>query len=167
MLDSGPFLDLARAINDDVTAAGGQLVVNDRADVTALADAAGVHVGQEDLTPVDARRVIGWDKMIGLSTHSQAQLALAMSQPITYVAIGPIFSTTTKDTGYSQVGLNLVAHAAGVARAKRLPVVAIGGITLHTARAVVDAGAAAVAVITDLLHGDPEARVRQYLSALG
>jgi thiamine-phosphate pyrophosphorylase len=96
-----------------------------------------------------------------------AQIEHALAQPISYLAIGPVFSTATKTTGYEQVGLPLVAAAARAAAARAVPVVAIGGITLATARRVVDAGAASVAVIGDLVTADPAARVRQYLSALG
>jgi thiamine-phosphate pyrophosphorylase len=83
------------------------------------------------------------------------------------VAIGPVFGTATKDTGYEAVGLSMVRDAAAVASRQGLPVVAIGGITLERAAAVIDAGAGAVAVISDLLStGDPASRVRDYLRRL-
>lgn len=163
---SGAFLDLASAINEDVRNAGGVLLVNDRADVAVLAGAAGVHVGQEDLSPDDVRRVVGADAIVGFSTHTPDQIAGALRAPITYLAVGPVFGTATKDTGYSRVGLALVIEAARLARAPNVPVVAIGGITLETARRVIDAGAASIAVITDLVSADPAARVREYLSVL-
>ena len=103
--------------------------------------------------------------MIGYSTHSAEQIAGAVSQPVSYVAVGPVFGTRTKDTGYHAVGLELVAAAARAAGAR--PVVAIGGITLDTAPAVLRAGATAVAVIGDLLStGDPAGRARDYLRTL-
>jgi thiamine-phosphate pyrophosphorylase len=163
-LESGAFLDLADAIVEAGRAAEARVIVNDRADIARLAAAAGVHVGQEDLDPASVRRVAGSDIVVGLSTHSEAQIDAARLEPIDYLAIGPVFATGTKATGYEAVGLAAVtsARARGAAR----PVVAIGGITLETAPRVIEAGAAAVAVITDLLGADPEARVRQYLSAL-
>ena len=105
--------------------------------------------------------------MIGLSTHSIAQLDAAMDQPIDYVAVGPVFGTVSKDTGYDAVGLTLVKEAAVRARARGVPVVAIGGITLDRAEDVLRAGATSVAIISDLLStGDPRARVREYLDKL-
>jgi thiamine-phosphate pyrophosphorylase len=125
-------------------------------------------VGQEDLAPRAVRTVVGDDAVVGLSTHTVEQLERALDEPVSYVAIGPVFGTATKETGYGAIGLERVADASRRAAARGLPLVAIGGITVHNARAVVDAGAAAVAVIGDLLAtGDPEARVRAYLERLG
>lgn len=142
------------------------ILINDRSDWCAMSGAAGVHVGQEDV-PVEAcRRVLGPSAIIGLSTHTRDEIAAALDQPISYLAVGPVFGTTTKSTGYDAVGLDLVAHAA--ARAGSVPVVAIGGITLATARAVIDSGASSVVVITDLLTGgDPKRRAEEYLGVLG
>lgn len=142
------------------------VVINDRADWCAMAGAAGVHVGQEDV-PVEAcRRLLGSSAIVGLSTHTREQIAAALDQPISYLAVGPVFGTATKATGYDAVGLELVAHAS--ARAGSVPVVAIGGITLDRARAVIDSGASSVVVITDLLTGgDPKRRVEEFLDVLG
>ena len=144
-----------------------RVIVNDRADVAVLAAAAGVHVGQDDLAPADVRRVTGPDPIVGLSTHTSRQIEDALAQPISYLAIGPVFSTLTKATGYAAVGYEIVQQAAARAVSRGLPVVAIGGITLETAPRVIEAGAGSVAVITDLLTADPAARVREYLAALG
>ncbi|HWP99240.1 MAG TPA: thiamine phosphate synthase [Vicinamibacterales bacterium] len=161
----GPLLRLADAAMERAASVGATLVVNDRADVARLAGAAGVHVGQDDLPVSAVRRIVGDDALVGLSTHSVAQVDAAMREPASYIAVGPIFGTTTKDTGYRPAGLELVREAAR--RAGGRPVVAIGGITLETARAVVDAGAQSVAVIGDLFTGgDPAARVRAYLRLL-
>jgi thiamine-phosphate pyrophosphorylase len=161
----GPLLRLADAAMERAASVGATLVVNDRADVARLAGAAGVHVGQDDLPVSAVRRIVGDDALVGLSTHSVTQVDAAMREPASYIAVGPIFGTTTKDTGYRPVGLELVREAAR--RAGGRPVVAIGGITLETARAVVDAGAQSVAVIGDLFTGgDPAARVRAYLRLL-
>lgn len=158
---SGPLLDLCARIVSLGDACGAAVIVNDRPDVARLAGAAGAHVGQEDLAPADARRVLGPSAILGVSTHTLVQLASAVREPVTYVAVGPVFSTRTKDTGYDSVGVSLVAEA--VRLAGTMPVVAIGGITLDTAPLVWDAGAAAVAVIGDLLvDRDPAARVASY-----
>jgi thiamine-phosphate pyrophosphorylase len=156
-------LALAREVAELAHASGASIIVNDRADVARLAGADGVHVGQDDLSPEVARRVMPTG-VLGVSTHTPAQLDEALRGPATYLAIGPVFATGTKDTGYESVGLDVVARAA--ARCDR-PLVAIGGITLERAPAVLAAGASAVAVISDLLVGDPVARARAYVAALG
>lgn len=143
-------------------ACGAQVVVNDRADIAMMCGAWGVHVGQEDVPPAAIRRAFGTSLAIGCSTHTRAQVDAASALPIDYLAVGPVFGTRTKDTGYDPVGLDLVGYAARNARG--LPVVAIGGITLATAAQVREAGAASVAVISDLLTGDPSHRVAEYLS---
>jgi len=165
-LPGGAFLDLASALSEDAVAAGATLIVNDRADIAQLSGAAGVHVGQDDLSPADVRRVVGPQAIVGRSTHTAEQIEGATLEPISYLAIGPTFATSTKATGYEAIGLGGVADAAKRASKHSLPVVAIGGITLERAPGVIAAGAASVAVITDLLDDDPERRVRQYLSAL-
>ena len=146
---------------------GADVIVNDRADIARLTGAAGVHVGQDDLAPRDVRRIVGEGSAVGFSTHTSAQIADALSEPISYLAVGPVFGSTTKDTGYEAVGLDRVREAATSARRLGLPTVAIGGITLDRAESVVGAGASAVAIIGDLLvGGDPARRVRAYLDRL-
>lgn len=160
-------LDTAERLVAMASVTGAQIIVNDRADVARLAGAAGVHVGQEDLAPAAVRRLLGPNSIIGFSTHSTVQLDDAVQQEIHYVAVGPVFGTASKDTGYSAVGLKMVEEAAARARPRGLQVVAIGGITLDRAADVIRAGANSVAVISDLLTtGDPRARVRQYLEKL-
>lgn len=164
-IGSRPFLELADGCVAMARGCGASVVINDRADIAHLANAAGVHVGQDDLPPAAARRLLGDAAIIGYSTHSLAQVDAALREPVSYIAVGPIFGTTTKETGYEAVGLDLVSAA--VARAKGRPVVAIGGITLERAPSVIGAGASAVAVIGDLLAADhPAERVRAYLQAL-
>jgi thiamine-phosphate pyrophosphorylase len=143
------------------------VVVNDRADIARLSGADGVHVGQEDLPPAAVRALVGDVSNVGLSTHTTGQVDAAVRQPVTYIAIGPVFGTATKATGYEKVGLEMVGEAARRASARGLPLVAIGGITLENAISVLAAGAASVAVIGDLLAGgDPEARVRAFVEHL-
>lgn len=164
-LGSAPFLDLADAAVRLAESFHADIIVNDRADIALMAAAAGVHVGQDDLPPSAARRLLGGKAIVGLSTHSVAQVERALREPVSYVAVGPVFGTRTKDTGYAAVGLDLVATAARMAA--DMPVVAIGGITLENARSVIDAGAAAVAVIGDLISDkDPRGRTQAFLQRL-
>lgn len=145
---------------------GALVIVNDRVDIALACGAGGVHIGQDDLPPRAARAVIGSSAVIGLSTHDVEQVSHGLEAPIDYLATGPVFGTATKDTGYTARGLASVrataAHVAG-----RVPLVAIGGITLARAASVIDAGAQSVAVISDLLvTGRPDERVRAFLAAL-
>jgi thiamine-phosphate pyrophosphorylase len=162
-LSSAAFLDLASEVVRLAGASRATVIVNDRADIAKLAAADGVHVGRDDLSPAAARSILGGAALVGTSTHTGAQIDEAAREPVDYIAIGPIFETTTKTTGYAAIGLRMVA----VAAATGTPVVAIGGITLENARSVLDAGAASVAVIGDLLAtGDPRGRVRAFVEAL-
>ena len=161
-------LALVDAVIEPARRCGAAVVVNDRVDIAASA-AAGVHVGQDDLPPAVARRLLGPRALIGCSTHTPSQLSAALVAPVDYVAFGPVFATSTKANPDPVVGLDGVRSAARQATMAGVPLVAIGGITLATAPAVVAAGAAAVAVISDLIDGDetPEARARRFLVALG
>lgn len=160
---TGPLTALADAALSRAHAAGASLVINDRADVAKLSGADGVHVGQEDLAVGEVRRILGDAAIVGVSTHDQAQIDCALETSASYIAVGPIYGTSTKDTGYTARGLDLLRYA--VARAGERPVVAIGGITLARAPEVLGAGAASAAIISDLLTADPVARVRAFLTA--
>lgn len=165
-LPSGPFLELCDAIVRLARPYGAAVIVNDRIDLARLSGAAGVHVGQDDLPVSAARALLGADAIVGYSTHSIEQVEHGATMPVSYIAVGPVFGTRTKDTGYEAVGLDLVRAAA--ARCGGVPIVAIGGITLDTAPSVIAAGASCVAVISDLAApGDPAARVREYVERLG
>ena len=109
---TGAALALADAVVARAHAAGARVIVNDRADICRLSGADGVHVGQDDLTVDDARRIVGADAIVGLSTHDEAQIEAAARTSATYIAVGPIYGTATKDTGYSARGLDLVRRAA-------------------------------------------------------
>ena len=140
--------EAARVIRD----AGVTLIVNDRVDI-ALALKTGVHLGQDDLPPDAARKLLGNQAIIGFSTHNVSQAIAAASLPVDYVAIGPIFQTGTKanpDPVVGLDGLRAVRQAIGA-----IPLVAIGGITVQTAASVIDAGADSVALISALLSGGP------------
>jgi thiamine-phosphate pyrophosphorylase len=160
------FLATAAAIVQLAHRHDARVIINDRADIARLAGADGVHLGQDDLTPAAVRRIVGDVSIVGLSTHTLEQVDRAVGEPINYVAIGPVFGTTTKATGYDMIGLERVREAARRASARGLPLIAIGGITLENAISVMEAGAASVAVISDLLAGDPEARTRDLVGRL-
>jgi thiamine-phosphate pyrophosphorylase len=160
----GPMLELADAVTTLTRAAGGIAVVNDRVDVAHLANASGVHLGQDDLAPAEARAVLGPDRIIGFSTHSPEQVAAAITLPIDYLAIGPVFTTESKARPDPVVGLEGVRMAAR--RSGAIPVVAIGGITSTHARDVLGSGASSVAVIGDLLAGDPRQRALEWLTVV-
>jgi thiamine-phosphate pyrophosphorylase len=164
-LASKPLLELCDAAVKTAASYRASIIVNDRADIAALSGAGGVHVGQDDLPPAAARTIVGSDRIVGYSTHTIEQVRLAAREPVSYIAVGPVFGTRSKNTGYEAVGLALVTAAAH--EAAPTPLVAIGGITLDTAASVIEAGAASVAVISDLLvTGDARGRVGAYLSRL-
>jgi thiamine-phosphate pyrophosphorylase len=140
-----------------------KLIMNDRADLCLAADFDGLHIGQDDLSPESARRIIGPDRRLGVSTHNPEQLAEADKTSADYLAIGPVFATASKANPDPVVGLE------GLRRARELtckPLVAIGGITRSNARSVIDAGADSVAVISDLLR-DPRKSAEEFLKVLG
>ena len=160
---SAAFLSLADRLVQRARVCDARVVVNDRADVARLSGAWGVHVGQEDLYVHDVRRIVGAAAVVGISTHNEPQIDAALETDATYVAVGPIFGTVTKDTGYSARGLDLIRYAAN--RGK--PIVAIGGIALDRVQSVLEAGAMGVAVISDLLTtGNPEARTRDFIARI-
>lgn len=128
--------------------AGVDLIVNDDAEACRAGGADGLHLGQGDLPPAEARAIIGPGRVLGLSTHSREQFLAALREPVDYVAVGPVFGTTSKAQPDPTVGLELVRWAK--ARADR-PLVAIGGITEETIGAVVEAGADIVAVIAAVM----------------
>ena len=146
-----------------VAGAAAAILVNDRADIAAMAAPAGIHLGQTDLPPAEARGIVGDAVLCGVSTHTKEQIDAAVGADVDYLAVGPVYRTGTKETGYEPRGLDLERYAAASGK----PVVAIGGITLERAPGVLAAGATAIAVISDLLTtGDPEGRAREYLGAL-
>jgi len=143
---------------------GVTFVVNDRVDVALAAEASGVHVGQEDLRVEAARSVIGAGKLLGVSTHNVDQFRDAVATSADYVAVGPVFSTSTKANPDPVVGIELIRQVRSLTDK---PIVAIGGITLERAAEVIQAGADSVAVISDiLLAPDLGQRARQYVELL-
>ena len=159
-------LALADRLGEACRAGGALFIVNDRADVARLAGASGVHVGQEDLSPGEARVLVGPAAVVGLSTHSIEQLAAAVDHPVSYVALGPVFGTATKANPGAALGLAPFGPGSRLTAGRGLPLVAIGGITRATAADVIQAGATSVAVAGDLLAPDPGARAKDWLARL-
>ena len=156
------FYEHARAAVAVAARTGVQLILNDRADIALAAGAHGVHLGQDDMPPEAARRVLGPEAIIGYSTHNVEQAQRALTLPIDYIAIGPIFATSTKsDTSptLGLEGLRAVRQTVG-----HVQLVAIGGISHANARQVIEAGADSVAVISALL-AEP-ARITEATRAL-
>jgi thiamine-phosphate pyrophosphorylase len=149
--------EIRRALPDAVT-----LIMNDRADLCLAAGFDGVHVGQDDLSPEAARKVIGPDRLLGASSHNLEQLQEANAGPANYLAYGPVFATSSKQNPDPVVGLDGIRAARA---ATKKPLVAIGGITRANARSVIEAGADSVAVIADLLSS-PSKVTEEFLRLL-
>ncbi len=158
-------LETSRELVSSLESSRTALIVNDRPDVAALAGAKGVHVGQDDLDAGQARAVVGKELWVGTSTHNLEQFRRAVATSADYIAVGPIFATTSKANPDPVVGVELIREVRALTDK---PIVGIGGITLERAKAVIDAGADSVAVISDiLLAKNPSERARQYLDVLG
>ena len=143
---------------------GAPLIVNDRPDLAVALDADGVHLGQQDISVEDARELLGPDRIVGLSTHSAAQIEAALACGVDYIGVGPVHVTPTKP-GRPAVGTELLAYAATHAR---IPFFAIGGIDSGNVAGVVAAGAKRVAVVRAITDAaDPEHAARQLRAALG
>lgn len=157
---TGETLDEAYEIGRILRAAAVRYIINDRADVALMVGADGVHLGQQDLPPARVRRMVGSSVWIGYSTHNADQLRAGDLEPVDYLAIGPVFSTGSKEKPDPVVGL---ASLAGLRRLTRKPLVAIGGITRANAADVLATGVEAVAVISDLVTEDLEGRWNEWL----
>ena len=140
-----------------------RLIINDRADLCVAAEFDGVHVGQDDLLPDSARRIVGPDRLLGVSTHNPQQVAEADLTSADYLAIGPVFATSSRANPDPVIGLEGVQQARQLTRK---PLVAIGGITRANCRAIIEAGADSVAVISDLIR-DPRKSAEEFLRILG
>ena len=160
---TGDLLATAHAIRDLTAAAAATFIVNDRTDVARACGADGVHLGQNDLPVAAARTVLGPGPLIGLSTHSETQLADARSAGADYLAFGPIFATTSKSAADPVLGCERLQTVRGLTAT---PLVAIGGITAATAPAVLAAGADAVAVIAAIVRAPDVERATADLLAL-
>jgi thiamine-phosphate pyrophosphorylase len=138
------------------------LIMNDRADLCLAAQFDGVHVGQDDLSPRSVRKIVGSNRWLGVSTHNPEQLREADLAPADYLAIGPVFATSSKEKPGPVIGLEGVRLARELTRK---PLVAIGGITRSNARAVLEAGADSIAVISDLLR-EPRKSAEEFFRIL-
>jgi thiamine-phosphate pyrophosphorylase len=153
-----PALSLPKGVSDPQV----RLIMNDRADLCLAAGFDGVHVGQEDLSPESVRTIIGPGRWLGVSTHNPEQLREADQTSADYLAIGPVFATSSKDRPDPVVGLEGVRRARALTRK---PLVAIGGITRANAASVIEAGADSVAVISDLLR-EPRKSAEEFFRIL-
>lgn len=157
--------EASREISAQTKRANALFIVNDRADIARASGARGVHLGQEDLPVGLARRVLSRGQWVGISTHTLSQIKSAEASSADYVAFGPIFATHSKERPDPVVGLEGLRQARALVRK---PLVAIGGVTLANASAVMEAGADSLAVIHDLLAADDiGARAREFLQLLG
>jgi thiamine-phosphate pyrophosphorylase len=158
------WFETSRELAEYLNPLGVQFIVNDRADVAALAGARGVHVGQDDLGVEQVRQVMGEGKCVGVSTHVAGQFRGALETSADYIAVGPIFATGSKENPDPVAGVGFVRETRGMTDR---PIVAIGGITLERAAEVIEAGADSVAIISDILRAENVGkRARQYVDLL-
>jgi thiamine-phosphate pyrophosphorylase len=144
------FYESARAVMDFVRQTEVKIIINDRVDIALAVKADGVHLGQDDLPPIHARKILGGSAIIGFSTHNITQAIKAIELPIDYLAVGPVFVTTTKDNPDPVVGfegVKAVRQSIG-----NFPLVAIGGIDVEKAGEVIESGASSVAIISAILQ---------------
>ena len=144
------FLELARFARAETRVHGCKLIINDRVDVALACDADGVHLGQDDLPLAAGRKLVG-QKIVGISTHDIEQAQEAERNGADYISFGPMFSTTTKNTGYAARGVEMLGK---IRAAVKLPIVAIGGINEQNVTQVWQAGADSAAIISDILGAD-------------
>ena len=165
--DAARMLIEARELRQPVLSCQGgesvRLIMNDRADLCLAAEFDGVHVGQDDLSPESARKIVGPDRWLGVSTHNPEQVKEADQTSADYIAIGPVFATGSKANPDPVIGLAGLRQARALTRK---PLVAIGGITRENCRSVIEAGADSVAVISDLIR-EPGKSAEEFLWILG
>jgi len=161
-MSSNEFYRLAVEARELTRQARCLLIINDRVDIAMASHADGVHLGQEDLPLAIARRLMGKEKLIGISTHDLAQVQEAERGGADYIGFGPIFGTATKDTGYSARGLTMLRE---VRKVVKIPIVAIGGITEDNVAQVWAAGTDSAAIISDIMKAEDIAeKVRKILA---
>lgn len=162
-LSSKELLSQAREIRELAKNSGAIFIVNDRADIALLSDADGVHLGQDDLPIVEARKILGKEKLIGISTHSLEQAIKAGSEGADYIGFGPIFETKTKANAEEAKGLIPLRE---IKKKVTIPVIAIGGITLEKLKDVMDAGADGAAAISAIIKAeDIEKATKGFISS--
>jgi thiamine-phosphate diphosphorylase len=161
VMPAADFLQLARVTRRLTRSYDCRLIINDRVDIALAYEADGVHLGQEDLPLRAARKLVG-DRIIGISTHDVVQAKEAEERGADYIGFGPMFGTTTKATGYSARGLEMLRR---VREAVRIPIVAIGGITEANIAEVWQAGADSAAIISDILGAEDIATKAKRIAA--
>lgn len=144
------FFELARQARSETRSYGCKLIVNDRVDIALACDADGVHLGQEDLSLAIGRKLVG-NKIVGISTHDLDQAREAEKNGADYIGFGPMFGTSTKETGYAARGVEMLRQ---IRTGVTLPIVAIGGINEENVQQVWQAGADSAAIISDILHAE-------------
>jgi len=150
-LATGAFIEAARSLRDALRGTGVRLLINDRVDVALAANVDGVHIGQDDIAPRDARKLLGEEKLIGLTVRDADEISQAPIAALDYLSIGGVFPTASKNNTREPVGLDGLTRLASQARdACRLPVTAIAGISKDTARSVMDCGVDGIAVISSV-----------------
>ncbi len=162
---SGPartIYETARVLSSIAKSTGALFIVNDRADIAAACGANGVHLGQDDLPLKDARKLLGKNMLIGISTHSRKQAREAEQAGADYIGFGPIFKTATKDAGETQG----CSRLSDIKKSVSIPVVAIGGITLDNVQDVINAGADGVAVISAILSAPDIKQAAEQMATL-
>ncbi len=157
-------LETSQSLGVEAQQRGALFLVNDRPDIARLAGADGVHLGQDDVAVSDARKIVGSDGLIGISTHNLEQFRAAIELDADYIAVGPVFATGGKKNPGPVIGIEFIRKARALTDK---PIVAIGGITLERAPEVIAAGANSVAVISDILGAkNPAQRAKQFLEIL-
>ena len=163
-ISDSKFISLAREVRDITTKRGSLLIINDRVHVVRKVNADGIHLGQQDMSALEARNIIGDEKIIGVSTHSITQARQAQKDGADYIAIGPIYSTSTKDHEPS-VGIEIIHE---ISEAVSIPIIAIGAITLENLDEVLKAGASRIAVCSAIIGSkDIYSSTRQFKEKLG
>ena len=163
-ISDSKFISLAREVRDITTKRGSLLIINDRVHVVRKVNADGIHLGQQDMSALEARNIIGDEKIIGVSTHSITQARQAQKDGADYIAIGPIYPTSTKDHEPS-VGIEIIHE---ISEAVSIPIIAIGAITLENLDGVLKAGASRIAVCSAIIDSkDIYSSTRQFKEKLG
>lgn len=163
-IDTREFVELARRLKALLAPSGVPLLINDRVDVALAADADGVHIGQSDMAYEDARRLLGPDKIIGLSVESVQDALAADATDVDYIAASPVYLTSTKTDTAAALGLDGVSEISGLSR---LPLVGIGGMNLRTAADVIRAGADGIAVVSGIMSApDPRKAAEELLKTV-
>ncbi len=163
-ISDSKFISLAREVRDITTKRGSLLIINDRVHVVRKVNADGIHLGQQDMSALEARNIIGDEKIIGVSTHSITQARQAQKDGADYIAIGPIYPTSTKGHEPS-VGIEIIHE---ISEAVSIPIIAIGAITLENLDEVLKAGASRIAVCSAIIGSkDIYSSTRQFKEKLG